>query len=269
MDFPELTPEERAKAWAKATAIRQARGDLLAAIQAGKLPIAAVLARAETDTIVSKTRVSVVVKALPGVDAVRAAHILGGLSIAEAQRIGGLGPHQRRTLLDLVAGSSPEDTTQKERPAAPAAAALDPSTIAAAIPEFLEGLSPAHSMNPREDESALLEGLWANEQDNREVHVVIRERATTPEQMELIRAGRVYTGDYPQYKIVDTSRLRAVNAVGAMLVDSDPTGILDEPSSIRDIVIRMPHLQVEVVSWKAAVTTEIGTRVAELIAAGT
>ncbi|WP_109336466.1 hypothetical protein [Rhodococcus oxybenzonivorans] len=51
MDFPELTPEQRATAWAKATALRQARHDLLAAVKAGKLPIADVLARAETDAI--------------------------------------------------------------------------------------------------------------------------------------------------------------------------------------------------------------------------
>jgi uncharacterized protein (DUF427 family) len=56
--------------------------------------------------------------------------------------------------------------------------------------------------------------------------------------MEHIRAGRVYTGHYPQYKIVDTSRLRTVNAVGAMLADSDPACKLDETSSSRDIVIR-------------------------------
>ena len=269
MDFPELTPDQRARAWAKATAIRQARKNLLAAVQAGTLPLSDVLAREATDTIVSKTRVSVLVKALPGVDAVRAAHILGGLSIAEAQRIGGLGPAQRQSLLDLVAGRSPGNATPHVRPAPPAAAALDRSTIAAAIPEFLEGLSPAPGTDPPEDNPALLECLWADEQDIREVHVVVRKRATSPEQREHIRAGRVYTGDYPRYKVVDTSRLRAVNAVGAMLVDPDPAGKPEEIPSSRDIVIRMPHLQVEVVSWTAAVTTEIGTRVAELLAAGT
>ncbi|WP_348273611.1 integration host factor, actinobacterial type [Rhodococcus sp. ZPP] len=267
MDFPELTPEQRATAWAKATALRQARHDLLAAVKAGKLPIADVLARAETDAIVRKTRVSVLVKALPGVDAARAAHILGGLSIPDAQRIGGLDTHQRQRLLDLVAGRTP-DARHDVRPAPPATVVLDRSAIAAAIPEFLKGLSPAPGTDLPEDDPALLECLWADEHDSREVHIVVRQRATTPEQIDRIRAGRVYTGSYPEYKIVDTSRLRAVNAVGAMMVDSNPTRTLEIPVS-RDIVIRMPQLQVEVVSWRAAVTTEIGTRVAELAAAAT
>ena len=266
MDFPELTPEQRATAWAKATELRQARHDLLAAVKAGKLPVADVLARAETDAIVRKTRVSVLVKALPGMDAVRAAQILGGLSIPDAQRIGGLGTHQRRTLLDLVAGRSPGAQHDVRPPAPPATVVLDRSAIAAAIPEFLEGLSPAPVTDLPEDDPALLECLWTDEHDSREVHVLVRQRTTTPEQMERIRAGRVYTGGYPEYKIVDTSRLRAVNAVGAMMVDSNRAGTLEIPGS-RDIVIRMPQLQVEVVSWRAAVTTEIGTRVAELVAA--
>jgi hypothetical protein len=236
MDFPELTPEKRAKAWAKATAIRQARGDLLAAVKAGELPIADVLARAETDTIVSKTRVSVLVKALPGVDAVRAAHILGGLSIADAQRIGGLGPNQRQTLLDLASCSSPGDATPKVRPTPPAAAALDRSTLAAAIPEFLEGLAPGTQyessggrIGPRMplDRRAGHQKFMFSSGSGRHR----RSRWSTFARTRSIRAAT------PQYKIVDTHRLRAVNAVGAMMIDSDPTGTLDETSNSRDIVI--------------------------------
>ncbi|MCQ4120887.1 hypothetical protein [Rhodococcus tibetensis] len=53
-----------------------------------------------------------------------------------------------------------------------------------------------------------------------------------------------------------------------MMVDSGPAGTLDK-SRAAGHRHRMPRLQVEVVSWRAAVTTEIGTRVAELLAAAT
>lgn len=98
MDVPALSSEERAEAWAKAAAIRKARSNLLAAVQAGELTVSDVLEQAETSAIVSKTRVSVVMKALPGAHAMWATRILEQLSIADAQRIGGLSAKQRHAL---------------------------------------------------------------------------------------------------------------------------------------------------------------------------
>ncbi|WP_348273596.1 integration host factor, actinobacterial type [Rhodococcus sp. ZPP] len=263
MDVPALSSEERAEAWAKAAAIRKARSNLLAAVQAGELTVSDVLEQAETSAIVSKTRVSVVMKALPGAHAMWATRILEQLSIADAQRIGGLSAKQRHALRGITTRRFPKYLLGNDRPSA--GFALNCSTIGAAISEFLEGLSPAHNANSADDEGSVLDCLWTDEHHIKVVNVVVRSRATSPAEMERIRAGKVYTGDYPRYKIVDTDRLRAANAVGAMMVDPDPVG-KHEVSEMQDIIIRTPQLQVEGLSWKAPITIEIGTRVAELIA---
>lgn len=103
MALPTLTPEQRAAALEKAAAARKARGELLAEVKSGQLSVADVLAKAETDEIVKKTKVLALLKALPGVGAVKAAQILDNLSIAETRRIGGLGANQRQALIDLGA----------------------------------------------------------------------------------------------------------------------------------------------------------------------
>ncbi|MFZ2174541.1 MAG: integration host factor, actinobacterial type [Rhodococcus sp. (in: high G+C Gram-positive bacteria)] len=103
MALPVLTPEQRAQALEKAAVARKARTELLSAVKAGDLTIAGVLAKAETDETVKKTRVSAVVKALPGVGPVKAAQILEELAIADNRRIGGLGANQREALRGLTA----------------------------------------------------------------------------------------------------------------------------------------------------------------------
>ena len=103
MALPTLTPEQRAAALEKAAAARKARSELLAAVKSGQLGISDVLARAETDDTVKKTKVLALVKAMPGVGAVKAAQILVDLSIADTRRIGGLGDNQRRALRSLDA----------------------------------------------------------------------------------------------------------------------------------------------------------------------
>ena len=103
MALPVFTPEQRAQALEKAAAARKARTEMLAAVKAGDLTIADVLAKAETDEIVKKTKVSAVVKALPGVGKVRATQLLEQLAIADTRRIDGLGTNQRRALLDITA----------------------------------------------------------------------------------------------------------------------------------------------------------------------
>ncbi len=72
MALPTMTPAQRTQALAKAAAARTARKQLLDQLKAGKVALADVLARADTDELVKKTRVVAVVKALPGVGAVRA-----------------------------------------------------------------------------------------------------------------------------------------------------------------------------------------------------
>jgi ribosomal protein S13 len=50
---------------------------------------------------VKKTKVLALVKAMPGIGAVRAAQILTDFSISETRRIGGLGSNQREALIAL------------------------------------------------------------------------------------------------------------------------------------------------------------------------
>jgi hypothetical protein len=99
MALPVLTPEQRAEALAKAAEARKARSELLSAVKSGELSIAEVLAKAETDETVKKTKVTALLKALPGVGPVKAAELLEELSIAETRRIGGLGANQRQALI--------------------------------------------------------------------------------------------------------------------------------------------------------------------------
>ena len=87
MALPVLTPEQRTAALAKAAEARTARSKLLAAVKSGELSVADVLAKAENDEIVKKTKVSALIKALP----------------ADPRRIGGLGANQREALLAAVA----------------------------------------------------------------------------------------------------------------------------------------------------------------------
>ncbi|MGB3673468.1 MAG: integration host factor, actinobacterial type [Candidatus Nanopelagicales bacterium] len=67
----------------------------------GQFSIADVLAKSESDETVKKTKVLALVKAMPGIGAVRAAQILTDFSISETRRIGGLGSNQREALIAL------------------------------------------------------------------------------------------------------------------------------------------------------------------------
>lgn len=103
MALPTLTDEQRAAALAKAAAARKARSELLDALKHGRTTLADIFSRAKTDDIVSKTKVLALVKALPGVGAVRAGQIMTEAEIAENRRVGGLGDRQRTALLAAAA----------------------------------------------------------------------------------------------------------------------------------------------------------------------
>jgi hypothetical protein len=100
MPLPTLTPEERQAALAKASDARRARSELLARLKAGKTSLADVLAR--DDEIAKKTKVTAVVKALPGYGPAKASAVLDEAGVSETRRIGGLGDQQRRKLIDAI-----------------------------------------------------------------------------------------------------------------------------------------------------------------------
>jgi hypothetical protein len=103
MALPTMTPEQRTQALAKAAAARTARKELLDKVKAGKLSLADVLKKSDTDELVKKTKVLAVVKALPGVGTVRAAQLLEQAQIVDTRRVGGLGARQREALIAAVA----------------------------------------------------------------------------------------------------------------------------------------------------------------------
>ncbi|HET9140627.1 integration host factor, actinobacterial type [Actinophytocola sp.] len=102
MALPTLTPEQRAEALAKAAEARKARSELLASIKAGNQTIASVLQRAKEDKTVGKTKVAALLKAVPGVGAVKAAALLEQAGIDPDRRAAGLGERQRAALIDAL-----------------------------------------------------------------------------------------------------------------------------------------------------------------------
>ena len=102
MALPNLSPEQRQQALAKAAAARRARSELLEQVKTGQLTVQDVLRRAETDETVKKTKVLQLLKAVPGYGSAKAHQLLEQVDIADNRRLGGLGPRQRQALLDTL-----------------------------------------------------------------------------------------------------------------------------------------------------------------------
>ncbi len=103
MAVPQLTPEQRAKALAKAAEAREERGNMMANLKAGVITLAELFRQADEDPkgIAARSRVRQVVKNLPGVGSVRAEALLTEAKISDTRRVKGLGSNQRQMLLDL------------------------------------------------------------------------------------------------------------------------------------------------------------------------
>ncbi|WP_086823473.1 integration host factor, actinobacterial type [Allokutzneria sp. NRRL B-24872] len=99
MALPQLTEEQRAAALEKAAAARRVRAELKERLKRGGTNLKEVLAKAESDEILGKMKVSALLEALPGVGKVRAAQIMERLEIANSRRLRGLGDRQRKALL--------------------------------------------------------------------------------------------------------------------------------------------------------------------------
>ena len=101
MALPPLTPEDRAAALEKAARARRERAEALAELTKGTLAIAEVLEGSEPR--LHKAKVHRVLRALPGIGAVRADRLMAGARIDPKRRIQGLGPVQRKALLEHLA----------------------------------------------------------------------------------------------------------------------------------------------------------------------
>ena len=104
---PQLTPEERANALAKAKFSRQVRAGVKLRIKDQELSIAQVLEIARDDEAIAKMRVLELVESVPGMGKIRAKALLERLHISLTRRVQGLGRHQVDSLIhefDLPTG---------------------------------------------------------------------------------------------------------------------------------------------------------------------
>ena len=90
---PQLTPEQRTAALAKAAEARAARAEIKARLKMGSLTLAEALD--SDDTNVGKLKVVSLLESLPGVGKVKARKVMEDIGIADNRRVQGLGSQQR------------------------------------------------------------------------------------------------------------------------------------------------------------------------------
>jgi hypothetical protein len=98
---PELSDEERARALQKAAEARRVRAEVRQALRTGEKSLREVLDEAD-DAHVGGIKVKAVLTALPGLGKVKSYRLMERLGIAENRRVRGLGPRQRKALLDAL-----------------------------------------------------------------------------------------------------------------------------------------------------------------------
>ncbi len=99
MPLPELDDDARREALNKAAEARKLRAEMKQRLKSGEIDLPQVLARADDDEVIAKTRVSEVLEAMPKVGRVRARRLMERLDISSSRRLRGLGVNQRERLL--------------------------------------------------------------------------------------------------------------------------------------------------------------------------
>lgn len=97
---PKLTPEQRQAALEKAAIARKARAEIKARLKMGSISLAEVLELADNDPLIAKTKVLAIIESMPGVGKVTARRKMEEIGIAESRRLAGVGPQQRKGLLE-------------------------------------------------------------------------------------------------------------------------------------------------------------------------
>jgi hypothetical protein len=98
---PQLTPEQRAAALAKAAEARAARAEIKVKLKQGSMTVADALA--SSDPNVGKLKVVSMLESLPGLGKVKARKIMEEVGIADNRKIQGLGAQQKKALLEHLA----------------------------------------------------------------------------------------------------------------------------------------------------------------------
>jgi guanylate kinase len=99
MQPPQLSPEDRARALAKAAASRKRRAEVKAQIKNGAYSLNQVFELSKSDEAVAKMRVFELLESISGVGKVRARSVMERLNISPTRRIQGLGAKQLPALL--------------------------------------------------------------------------------------------------------------------------------------------------------------------------
>jgi len=99
MQPPQLSPEDRARALAKAAASRKRRAEVKAQIKSGEYSLSQVFELSKSDEAVAKMRVFELLESISGVGKVRARSVMERLNISPTRRIQGLGAKQLPALL--------------------------------------------------------------------------------------------------------------------------------------------------------------------------
>ena len=100
MPLPELSPEQRAAALAKAAEARQVRAEIKNRLKYSQGSIREVIEQGQTNDIIGKLKVLAMLESLPGVGKVKAKAIMDDIGIAETRRVRGLGHNQAQALID-------------------------------------------------------------------------------------------------------------------------------------------------------------------------
>lgn len=101
MALPNLSPEDRAKALAKAAEARQQRAAVRAKIKSGDMSFADVMKKAN-DPVIARMKVSTLLESLPGFGKAKAAKLMADLEISPSRRVQGLGARQREQLMERL-----------------------------------------------------------------------------------------------------------------------------------------------------------------------
>ena len=83
---PQLTPEQRQAALAKAAEARKARAEIKEKLKMGSLTLGEALDRADSDDAIGRLKVVTFLESLPGVGKVKARRLMEEIGIAENWR---------------------------------------------------------------------------------------------------------------------------------------------------------------------------------------
>ena len=97
---PALSPDQRRAALEKAADARRQRAAVKEELKAERLSLSELFQRSERDDVLGKLKVVSMLESMPHTGKVKARRLMKDLDISESRRLRGLGPNQKRKLID-------------------------------------------------------------------------------------------------------------------------------------------------------------------------